>query len=220
MQLDFDDFLIISGEIYKIEIKTNEERQVQTILAEAQMNATNNSNGSVFFVNPKFYVQAKTKYFQTSKEYFFNKTDLYSADYPHTILKNDNYEQLENDLNAGKAPENFILKLEPGEKYCWNDKIYFEFELTKKKRKWQGTTWDEFLSTASSFWFRFEFHLPVKLNSLKPKLIKNLDEIWKNDDEPFPIARFWTKDVTTKLMFINIQPIFIDLSQAETNRKS
>ena len=190
MQLDFSDFLVVSGEIYKIKIKTNEERRVQTVLAEAQMSALNNSNGSLFFVNPKFYVQTKTKYFQTSKEYFFYKTDLYSADYyPHTILKNDNFVELENDLNEGKMPENFILKLKPGEKYCWNDKIYFEFELTRKHRKWQGATLNELLSAANSFWFRFEFHLPIKLNLLKSKLLNNLGEIWSIHDESLPIAR-------------------------------
>jgi hypothetical protein len=219
MQLDFDDFLIINGEIYKTQIKTDEERQVKTILADAKMSAFNNSNSSVFFVNPKYYVQSKIKYFKISKEYFFHKTDLYSADYPHTILKNDNFAKLEKDLDEGKTPENFILKLESGEKYFWNAKIYFEFELTGKNRKWKGVTWNELLGLANSFWFRFEFHLPVKLNSLKSKLLDNLDEIWRNDNEPIPIARLRSEDFTTKLMFIQTQPIFIDLSPAEISRK-
>lgn len=212
MQVEYRDFLVFEGEIFEREIKIDEENKVVKVSARAKMQAENKGKGTVELINPKYFSQSKTKHFATTKEDCRRRSNLYSAFYSDDILFNDDLIKLESDLKSGKKLENFFIKLEQNEKYIWDEKIYFEFDLIKKTGRWQTVSWNEMLEKADSFWFQYEYRLPEKFESLKPKLFEIFDENWKKADK-IPIARFFSKDINSELLMIDTRPIFIKLTE-------
>lgn len=210
-QVEIKDFLIIEGEIVDRKIEIDEERQVVKVLADAKMQAVNNANGLVELINPKFFFQAKSKSFATTKEDCSRISRLYSAIYSDDVLPNYDLTKLKPDLKAGKAPEDIFIKLEKSEKHFWKEKIYFEFDLTTEKGRWQGVTWNEMLEKEDAFWFQYEYRLSEQFQSLKSKLFEFFDENWKVAGE-IPVARYFGKDIKSEMSTVNTRPIFIKLA--------
>lgn len=211
-QVEIKDFLKIEGEIIDRKIEIDEDRQVVKVSADAKMQAVNNANGLVELINPKFFKQSKSKYFATTKEDCSRISRLYSAIYSNDILPNYDLEKLEFDLKEGRCPGDIFIKLEKSEKYFWEEKIYFEFDLMTGKGRWQGVTWNEMLEKADAFWFQYDYRLPEKFQSLKPKLFEFFDENWKVAGE-IPAARFLGMEIKSALLTVDTRPLFIKFAE-------
>lgn len=212
MQIEYRDFLAIEGEIIEREIEIDEKNKVVKVSAKAKMQAENRGKGTVELINPKYFMQSKNKSFATTKEDCSRISRLHSADYSNDVFPYDELLKLETDLKEGKKPKDFFIKLQQNEKYFWDEIIYFEFELIKKKGRWQNVSWGEMLEKADSFWFQFEYRLPEKFESLKPKLFETFEENWKTAGE-IPVARFFSKDIKSAKLMIDTKPIFIKLAE-------
>lgn len=218
-QIEFNDFLLINGKILKIDSRTDECRKVISITLKSKMEASNKTKGSISFINPKYLVQPKIKHFSMDEKGFYVfTTDYYSLpnfEYNSTqkkIEKSD-FENISVDER-----KNIIINLTSGEKYLWDDEIFFEFELSEKKRDWQGFGWNQIKSKTNCLWLKFEYHLPEKPNHIKSKLAETRDELWTNLKD-IPAAQFYVEDYKTSQEKLVSQPIFFDLSKVEIENK-
>ncbi|MEO6587945.1 MAG: hypothetical protein ABIP06_01345 [Pyrinomonadaceae bacterium] len=190
MQIDFEDFLTIEGRVTETKVTVNHERKVVEINVSAKMSAANMKNGVISFVNPTYWKQSEEKdFFNDTKYYSRQVRGINSQFSDQNKGRNESIDNLKKELEKGNIIENLIVELKPGKRYYWDETIYFEFRLTPQTRKWKDFSWMELREISDSFWMRFEYCLPERLEILKPKLNKYLDEKWREDKE-FPIARF------------------------------
>lgn len=210
--------LVLKGQISELEVQEDKQRQVITTTAKAAMELVNNNPDSMEVINPRYFEQSQVKYFATTKEDCLGRyTNLYSSPYPAKPPAKKEYSKLAEMLKADKSPEKIIIPLKQFEKTGWNETIHFEFDLVNKQRRWQGVGWNEFRRHAESFWFQFDYRLPEEMYFLKPQLMEILPENWRDAGE-IPIARFKTEKIWGKQMLVETEPIFIDFSQAKSDK--
>lgn len=206
--------LITNGEIYEIKIE-NRDRQTVAVKAESKMEITNNSEISITLINPKYFEQSEVKFFAVTKEdCSLRYGNIYSSPYPKNLSANKNFPELVKNLKENKTPENLLIRLEPKEKFIWDEEIYFEFHTADTKRIWQGVGWKEFRNKGDLFWLRFEYRLPEELSAWKLKLFEIFPDCWKDDGE-IPMARYQIEDISGKKMSVETAPVLIDFTLAK-----
>lgn len=210
-----NDTLKLHSKILNLEIYNDVERTVFKTTANAEMEIVNQTDGKVTLLNPRFFSQSNTKNFALTE--IDNKhqspiwTSSSSSDEP---IISEEFNKTIMLLAEQRPVENLILKLEPGEKTKWNEKIYFEFDATEKKKRWEEINWQEFRKKSDTFWLSFSYYLPEETYLLKPKLVEILPECW-NCAGSIPLYCYKHQKTEMKVFTINTEPIFVDFNQAK-----
>lgn len=211
----FEDAIKLQGKISALEIFNDIERNVYKTTAAAEMEIINQTEGEITLLNPRFFSQSNAKHFALTE--IDNKhqspvwTSASSSDEP--IISEAFNKTLEL-LAEKRLVENLTLKLDAGEKTIWNEKIFFEFDATEKKKRWEEINWQEFRKKSDAFWLNFSYYLPEEIYLLKPKLIEILPECW-NCAGSIPL--YCSKNQKNEMRFFTLktEPIFIDFNQAK-----
>lgn len=211
----FKDVVKLHGKIIDLEIYKDDERNIYKTTARAEMEIDNQTEGTVTLLDPRFFSQSNTKNFALTEIDNKHQSPMWcSASSSDEPVISEEFNKILGLLEEKMPLENITLKLNPGEKTKWNEKIYFEFDATEKKKRWEEINWQEFRKKSDTFWLSFSYYLPEEMYLLKPELIKISPECW-NCAGSIPLYCYEKQKTEMKFFTINTEPIFIDFSQAK-----
>lgn len=211
----FKDSLKLQGKISDLEIFNDVERNVFKTIANAEMEIINQSEGEITLLNPRFFSQSNMKYFALTEIDNKHQTQIwYSASSSDEPIISKAFNEALELLTEKKQIENLTIKLDAGNKTNWNEKIFFEFDATEKKKRWEEINWQEFRKKSDTFWLNFSYYLPEEVYMFKPKLIEIAPECW-NCVGSLPLYCLTHQNNEMKFFTLQTEPIFIDFNQAK-----
>lgn len=207
--------LQIEGTVTDFEIKNDVQRNVVKVIANAEMKIYNRNKETIILINPKYLKQSTEKNFAITEadckaeNYLFDS--LPSSDEP--IISKEFNDVLEKILNE-KAIDDLVFEIAENESISFKERIFFEFDADKKKRRWEEVGWLNLRSKINEIWFRYSYHPAEEINLLKPKLIELFPEQFGHAGQT-PIYAHKTKDIYFGYNSIKTEPILIDFRKAK-----
>ncbi len=214
-KISLDDGVIINGNILELEIHRDLDRNVVITSATTEMEIINRGDGLVTMINPKYFNQSNSKDFSLTEHNSKYKSTVWcSSSSTVEPVINEAYSELIEALEDRRPIDKPTLTIQSTEKYKWNERIYFEFDNTPNKKRWEEISWSDLRKKSDQFWLSFTYRLPEEIYLLTPKLIEVLPECWKGTGQtPFYCCQ--VENGISSIYILETEPIFIDFKKAK-----
>lgn len=202
------------GKITGSKTARDPSRNAVKTVAAAEMSLVNPGPDTLVLLNPKYLSQPNAKDFALTEEDSRSKTHVWiSAPTSDEPVIGNAFNELLGRLEDRSPIEDLTVVLTPGERFEWRERVFFEFDTTPKKKRWEEIGWDEFRKKGDRFWLRFIYRVPEEMYLLKPKLIEACADCWKGLNE-VPLYCLQGKNTNRKFFELETPPMLIDFDRA------